>query len=426
MEMVIMMFVLFFGLAFINVPIAFTLGAAAVIPLLITQEFPMVIISMAITNSIDSFPFLAIPFFILAGNLMDKGGISLRLVNFANSLVGPVYGGLAIVTVVACTFFGAISGSGPATLAAIGGIMIPYMLKEGYDAGFAAALAASAGCIGLFIPPSIAMITYGVTTGQSIGALFISGVGPGLMTALGLCIASYLISRKRGYKGNQPFSWARVKSTAKVAGYPLMMPIIILGGIYGGIFTPTEAAAVAVFYAVIVGFFFTRELKLRDLMPILSSSAVTTGMIMIIIGTASAFGRLLTLMNLPEALVNFVVENNVGASMFLLIINIAMLIIGTFMELNATILILAPILLPIAKALAIDPIHLGAIMVVNMTFGLLTPPLGVLLFMACGIAKIKFNVICREILPFLIVAVAVIFIVTYFPWTAMWLVKVLV
>jgi C4-dicarboxylate transporter DctM subunit len=426
MELVIMMFALFFGLAFINVPIAFTLGAAAVIPLLITQEFPLVIISMAITNSIDSFPFLAIPFFILAGNLMDKGGISLRLVNFANSLVGPVYGGLAIVTVVACTFFGAISGSGPATLAAIGGIMIPYMLKEGYDAGFAAALAASAGCIGLFIPPSIAMITYGVTTGQSIGALFISGVGPGLMTAFGLCIVSYLISKKRGYKGNMPFSWARVKSTAKVAGYPLMMPIIILGGIYGGIFTPTEAAAVAVFYAVIVGFFFTRELKVKDLMPVLSSSAVTTGMIMLIIGTASAFGRLLTLMNLPEALVNFVVENNVGAAMFLFIINIAMLIIGTFMELNATILILAPILLPIAKTLSIDPVHLGAIMVVNMTFGLLTPPLGVLLFMACGIANIKFNVICREILPFLFVAVAVIFVVTYFPWTAMWLVKVLI
>jgi C4-dicarboxylate transporter DctM subunit len=177
---------------------------------------------------------------------------------------------------------------------------------------------------------------------------------------------------------------------------------------------------------VIVGFFFTRELKVKDLMPVLSSSAVTTGMIMLIIGTASAFGRLLTLMNLPEALVNFVVENNVGAAMFLFIINIAMLIIGTFMELNATILILAPILLPIAKTLSIDPVHLGAIMVVNMTFGLLTPPLGVLLFMACGIANIKFNVICREILPFLFVAVAVIFVVTYFPWTAMWLVKVLI
>jgi C4-dicarboxylate transporter DctM subunit len=284
-------------------------------------------------------------------------------------------------------------------------------------------VAASAGCLGLFIPPSIAMITYGVTTGQSIGALFIGGVGPGIITAVGLCLASYWISKKRGYKGNMPFSMKNVIATGKDAVYPLLMPVIILGGIYGGIFTPTEAAAVAVFYSVIVGFFFTRELKLEDLPKILTGSAVTTAMVMLIIATASAFGRLLTLLELPAALVNFVVENNVNAMMFLLIINIAMLIIGTFMELNATILILAPILFPIAKALGIDPVHLGIIMVVNMTFGLLTPPLGVHLFVACGIAKVKFDVICREIYPFLLVAISVIFIVSYFPQTAMWLVK---
>jgi C4-dicarboxylate transporter DctM subunit len=418
-----MMFVLFFLLAFLNVPIAFTLGFSAIIPLLITEEFPLVAVTMAMTQAIDSFPFMAIPFFILAGNLMDKGGISQRLVSFANSLVGSVHGGLAIVTIVACTFFGAISGSGPATVAAIGGIMIPFMVKEGYGAGFASAVAASAGCLGLFIPPSIAMITYGVTTGQSIGALFIGGVGPGLITAAGLCLVSYWISKKRGYKGNMPFSLKNVIATGKNAVYPLMMPVIILGGIYGGVFTPTEAAAVAVFYAVIVGFFFTRELKICDLPAILTGSAVTTAMVMLIIATASAFGRLLTLLQFPAALVNFVVENNVNAMMFLFIINVAMLIIGTFMELNATILILAPILLPIAKTLGIDPVHLGIIMVVNMTFGLLTPPLGVHLFVSCGIAKIKFDVICREVYPFLLVAVAVIFVVTYIPQTAMWLVK---
>ena len=255
MDVIIMMFVLFFFLAFLNVPIAFTLGFSAIIPLLITEEFPLVAVTMAMTQAIDSFPFMAIPFFILAGTLMDKGGISERLVRFANSMVGSVHGGLAIVTVVACTFFGAISGSGPATVAAIGGIMIPFMVREGYGAGFASAVAASAGCLGLFIPPSIAMITYGVTTGQSIGALFIGGVGPGIITALGLCIVSYWISKKRGYKGNMPFSMKNVIATGKNAVYPLLMPVIILGGIYGGIFTPTEAAAVAVFYAVIVGFF---------------------------------------------------------------------------------------------------------------------------------------------------------------------------
>lgn len=424
MDVIIMMFVLFFLLAFLNVPIAFTLGFATIIPLMITEEFPLVTVTMAMTQAIDSFPFMAIPFFILAGNLMDKGGISQRLVSFADSMVGSVYGGLAIVTVVASTFFGAISGSAPATVAAIGAIMIPYMVKEGYGAGFASAVAASAGCLGLFIPPSIAMITYGVTTGQSIGALFIGGVGPGLLTAVGLCLVSYLISKKRGYKGKMPFAMKNVRATGKNALYPLLMPIIILGGIYGGIFTPTEAASVAVIYAVIVGFFFTRELKLADLPAVLTSSAVTTAMIMMIIATASSFGRLLTLLELPAELVNFVVENNVSAMMFLLIINIAMLIIGTFMELNATILILAPILLPIANTLGIDPIHLGIIIVVNMTFGLLTPPLGVNLFVSCGIAKIKFDEICREIYPFLLVAVAVVFIVTYIPQASMWLVKI--
>lgn len=423
MDVIIMMFGLFCLLASLNVPIAFTLGFAAIVPLLITEEFPLVTVTMAMTQSIDSFPFMAIPFFILAGNLMDKGGISQRLVSFADSLVGSVYGGLAIVTVVASTFFGAISGSAPATVAAIGGIMIPNMVKEGYGAGFASAVAASAGCLGLFIPPSIAMITYGVTTGQSIGALFIGGVGPGLITAFGLCIVSYWISKKRGYKGKMPFAMKNVKATGKNAVYPLLMPIIILGGIYGGIFTPTEAAAVAVFYATIVGFFFTRELKISDLPGILTGSTVTTAMVMLIIATASAFGRLLTLLELPAAMVNFVVENNVSAMMFLLIINIAMLIIGTFMELNATILILAPILLPIANTLGINPIHLGIMIVVNMTFGLLTPPLGVNLFVSCGIAKIKFDAICREIYPFLVVAVAVVFVVTYIPQASMWLVK---
>jgi C4-dicarboxylate transporter DctM subunit len=422
-EVIIMMFALFCLLAALNVPIAFTLGFATIIPLLITEEFPLVTVTMAMTQSIDSFPFMAIPFFILAGTLMDKGGISQRLVSFADSLVGSVYGGLAIVTVIASTFFGAISGSAPATVAAIGGIMIPYMVKEGYSAGFASAVAASAGCLGLFIPPSIAMITYGVTTGQSIGALFIGGVGPGLITAFGLCVVSYFISKKRGYKGKMPFAMKNVRATGKNALYPLLMPIIILGGIYGGIFTPTEAAAVAVVYALIVGFFFTRELKIADLPGVLTSSTVTTAMIMLIIATASSFGRLLTLLELPAALVNFVVENNVSAMVFLLIINLAMLVIGTFMELNATILILAPILLPIANALGIDPIHLGIIIVVNMTFGLLTPPLGVNLFVSCGIAKIKFDELCREIYPFLAVAVVVVFIVTYIPQASMWLVK---
>jgi C4-dicarboxylate transporter DctM subunit len=379
---------------------------------------------MSMTNTLDSFPFLAIPFFVLAGALMDKAGISERLVKFANSLVGSVYGGLAIVTVIACTFFGAISGSGPATVAAIGGITIPYMVRQGYDKAFAAAIAAAAGCLGLFIPPSIAMITYGVSTGQSIGDLFIGGVGPGLVTAVLLAITSYVICKKRKYCGTESFSISNVIATGKDAFYPLFMPVIILGGIYGGIFTPTEAAAVAVFYAVIVGLFFTKELKWSDFPEVLLGSAVTTSMILIINATASAFGRLLTLEQLPRVMVDFVTANDIGQVLFLLIINVAMLIIGTFMELNAAILILSPILVPIAQTLGIDLIHLGIIIVVNMTFGLLTPPLGIHLFMSCGLAKIKFSEIVREIWPFIGVAVIVILITTYIPATGMWLVHV--
>ena len=422
--MVIIMFMLFLIISFMNVPIAFALGMASIIALLVTGNFPLVVISMSMTNTLDSFPFLAIPFFVLAGALMDKAGISERLVKFANSLVGSVYGGLALVTVIACTFFGAISGSGPATVAAIGGITIPYMARQGYDKAFAAAVAAAAGCLGLFIPPSIAMITYGVSTGQSIGDLFIGGVGPGLVTAFLLCLVSYIICKKRNYRGTEPFSLSNAIACAKNAFYPLFMPVIILGGIYGGIFTPTEAAAVAVFYAVIVGLFFTKELKWSDFPEVLLSSAITTAMILIINATASAFGRMLTLAQLPLAMVNFVTENQIGANMFLLFINVAMLIIGTFMELNASILILAPILVPIAQTLGIDLIHLGIIMVVNMTFGLLTPPLGIHLFMSCGLAKVKFSEIVREIWPFIGVAVVVILITTYIPATGMWLVQI--
>jgi C4-dicarboxylate transporter DctM subunit len=420
------MFIVFALVAIINVPIAFALGLASVAALYITGAFPMVSVSMAMTQSIDSYSYMAIPFFILAGNVMEGAGISKRLVNFANSLVGSIHGGLAIVTVISSMFFGAISGSAVATVAAIGGIMIPYMVKEGYDISFSAAVAAAAGCLGLFIPPSIAMITYGINANQSIGAMFIGGIGPGIIAGLGLSLVSYYISRKRGYKGNDSFSIKRVISSFKDAIYPLLMPVIILGGIYGGVFTPTEAAAVAVMYAVFVGFFLTKELKLRSLIGILTKSVTAMTMIMLIVATATAFGRLLTLAQLPASLVNFVVQNNVSPIVFLLFINGVMLIVGTFMELNATILILAPLLLPLALTMGINPVHLGVIMVVNMTFGLITPPLGVNLFVACGITKGKFDGIVREIWPFIAVAFITILIVTYVPNVSMFLINVLI
>lgn len=423
--MLSMQFIFFVLFLVIGIPIAIVLGLASIVSILISGSYPMTFGGMAIFQSLDSFSFLAIPFFILSGALMDSGGISKRLINFVSSLVGSMPGGLAVVAIISATFFGAISGSGPATVAAIGGIMAPYMIREGYGKGFTAAVIASAGCIGLFIPPSIAMITYGVASGQSIGEMFIGGVLPGIFTCIGLSIVSIYISRKRGYASTEKFSFNRVKSTLKDAIWPLLMPVIILGGIYGGIFTPTESAAVACLYALIVGFLVTKELKVSNLFKIFEESAITTATIMLIIATAGLFGRLLTLERLPYFLVEWIKSMGIGPNIFFLIINIAMLILGTFMELNAAILILTPVLLPIASSMGIDPVHLGIVIVVNMTFGLLTPPLGVHLFVSSGIAKIKLEDVAKEILPFVGIAIVIILIVTYFSNLTMSLVNMI-
>lgn len=419
------LFIFFLVFLIIGVPIAIVLGLAAVVSMFISGNYPLSFASMTVVQSLDSFSYLAIPFFILSGALMESGGISKRLINFCSSLVGSIPGGLAVVAIISATFFGAISGSGPATVAAIGGIMVPYMIKEGYGKGFTAAVVAAAGCIGLFIPPSIALITYGVAAGESIAELFTGGIAPGILTALGLIAVSIYVSKKRGYASSEKFSIARVKSSLKDAIWPLLMPVVILGGIYSGVFTPTESAAVACLYALIVGFFITRELKVKNLYTILKESAVTTSTIMIIIAIAGLFGRLLTLERLPFVLVEWIQQSNMGPFAFLLLINIVMLILGTFMELNATILILTPVLLPIAKAMGIDLVHLGVIIVVNMTFGLLTPPLGVHLFIGSGMAGIKLEDVAKEILPFLLVAIIVILITTYLPSVSVGLVNIL-
>lgn len=417
------LFIGFGGFIIMGVPIAIVLGLTSIVSMLISGQYPLSFASMTVVQSLDSFSFLAIPFFILSGALMDRGGISKRLINFVSSLIGKLPGGLAVVAIVSATFFGAISGSGPATVAAIGGIMVPFMVEAGYGKGFTAAVVAAAGCIGLFIPPSIAMITYGVASGQSIGKLFIGGVAPGLLTCFGLCIVSVIISIKRGYASSEPFSWEKVRASLKDAVWPLLMPVIILGGIYSGIFTPTESAAVACLYAVIVGFFVTRELKVKDLPQILKESAVTTSSVMIIIATAGLFGRLLTLERLPFVLVDMIKQSNITPFIFLLLINFAMLILGTFMELNASILILTPVLIPIAKTMGIDLIHLGVIIVVNMTFGLLTPPLGIHLFLGANLAEIKLEEVIKDIIPFLVMAIIIILITTYWPELAVGLVQ---
>lgn len=422
-DMIIWMFVIFFLLAALNLPISFVLGLAATVPLMVTRDFPVSMSVGYMLQGIDSFPLMACPFFILAGNLMEAGGISKRLVGVANAFVGRVPGGLGMVASIACVFFGAISGSGPATLAAIGGIMIPHMVSAGYPVAWAAALCATAGCIGIFIPPSVAMINYAITAGAPVNEMLLGGIGPGILTAGALCLWSYIAAKKRHFGiSGEPVTLRRLGRALKEGIWPILMPIIILGGIYSGLFTPTEAAAVACAYAFFVGLLVTRELTWKKLGDLLLKSSVTSSMILLIIAAANGFGRLLTLGQLPAALVQFIRDHNVSKWMFLLCVTIILLIAGTFMEQLSTILIVTPMLLPIAQSLGIDIVHFGVLMVVNITFGMLTPPLGSHLFLACGMTKITFRELIREMIPFLLIALLVIILTTYIPAVSLFLI----
>ena len=412
-DMLILMFVFFFTFALLGFPIAYSIGIAVLIPLLITGNFTLNTAGAWMLQGINSFPLMACPFFILAGNLMEGGGISRRLVNVAQSLIGNIPGGLGMVAAIACVFFGAISGSGPATLAAIGGIMVPEMIRAGYSPAWSAALCATAGCIGIFIPPSVALINYAVIAETSIASQLLSAVVPGLLTAGFICIYAFYTGKKRGYGGGEPFSFKRFLIAVKEGIWPILMPIIILGGIYGGFFTPTEAAAIACGYAFLVGTLITRELTWERLKNVLVRSTSTAATIMFIMACAAAFGKMLTVGQLPAAMVNFIVSHDVSKGVFLLIVMVILLIAGTFMDQISTVLILAPMLVPIAETLGINPIHLGALMVVNITFGMLTPPLGVHLFMGCGIAKIKFEDIIKEMPMFLLICLIVIILTTF-------------
>ncbi len=411
----------FAGLVLLNVPIAISLGLATVIALAISGSAPMVVVAQRMFTATDSFPLMAIPFFMIAGSLMERGGISRRLINLANTLVGTLPGGLALVAVLASMFFAAISGSGPATVAAIGSIMIPAMARQGYDKGFATAVQASGGFIGVIIPPSIPMITYGVVAGASIGSLFLGGFIPGILMGVALMIVAYFISRKHNYVGVERATSQQVAVAFKESLLALLMPVIILGGIYGGIFTPTEAGNVAVVYGLVVGMLVYKELKWRDLRVVFRTSAINTSIVMLIIATASAFGLLLTRQMIPVQIAEFFLSLTKSPYVLLLLINIMLLIVGTFMETNAAIIILAPIFLPIVTQMGIDPIHFGLIMVVNLAIGMITPPLGVNLFVGCGIGQITIERLVKAIWPFLLASIVVLFLITFIPGLVLWL-----
>lgn len=423
--MALVLFGLLAVLFLINVPIAVALGLASALVFFIDGNVSLIVIMQRMFNSVDSFPLMAIPFFILAGKLMESGGISRRLIHLANVIFGRVKGGLAIVSIVACAFFAAISGSAAATTAAVGALLIPAMVSKGYDKSFSTAIQAAGGTIGIMIPPSVPLVLYGVAAGVSVSELFIAGAVPGLLVMVSLIILVYVISLMRGYGGGEKFGFVDFLKAFADAFLALMMPVIILGGIYGGIFTPTEAAVVAVVYGLIVGVFIYREIKISDLSRIFSSSVVVTAVIMFIIAGASVFGYYLTRQRIPAELTELMLGVTDNWIIALLIINALLLICGMFLETSAAIIILTPILVPIVSALEIDLVHFGIIMIVNLGIGFITPPVGVNLFVAANIAGTKFESLMKAIVPFIIVMLIDVLLVSFIPGISLFLTEII-
>ena len=406
----------FFLLLLLNVPIAWSLGGAVIIYIAKSDFMSLDFIATTMFTGADSFPLMAVPLFILGGALMQGGGIAKRLIDLAEALVGHLRGGLAIATILGCMFFGAVSGSSTATVATIGTLMVPAMLERGYSKGFAYGLIAAAGCLGVLIPPSIPVVNYGVATNASISTLFMGAMGVGFLVGILLMIFAYVICRREGYEGNGlKFSFKRVLKAFTSAIGALMVPVIILGGIYSGLFTPTEAAAIAVFYAVLAGFFIYRELTIVKLLESLSDSSVTTSSIMVVVATATALARVLTLERVPMQLSAFVTGFTDSTVVLLILINVALLITCCVMEVTPAILILAPLLLPIARSYGVDPIHFGVMMVFNCTIGFITPPVGVNLFVATSMGNIDLATLVKNLLPFLIAMLIALVLVTYIP-----------
>ncbi|MER2089601.1 MAG: TRAP transporter large permease [Sporosarcina sp.] len=410
-------------LLFLSVPIGISIGLATLITIFFTGTLPVEFLAKELVTSVDSFPLMAVPFFILAGEIMGKGGISERLFNVANAIVGNKTGGFAIATIITCMFFAAISGSGPATVAAIGGIMIPAMVRNGYDLKFATAIVASAGSIGVIIPPSIPMVIYGVVGNASIGDLFIAGIIPGILVGISMMVWAYYYSKKKGYRGmDEPTSVKKIGAAFWDAKWALLIPVIILGGIYGGFFTPTEAAVIAVVYGLFASMILYRELTIKDLPKVMVDSALTTATVLIIVGTATAFGRFLTIEQVPTKVAQALMKISDEPIIIIMLIMALLLVVGMFMDTLAAIIILTPILLPIAIQIGYDPIHFGILMVVNLAIGFITPPLGVNLFVASGISGLSLESLSRAVLPFIFAMLFTLMLITFIPQLSMFLV----
>ena len=425
--MAVTMFGVLLVLLFLNIPVAISIGVAAIVGVSF-GGLPInpVVVAQRMFTSADSFPFMAIPFFMLAGGLMEHGGISRRLVNLASSLVGGFRGGLGLITILASAFFGAISGSNPATVAAIGGIMVPEMIRKGYPPAYAAAIAAAGGTLGVIIPPSIPMITFGVVAGVSIGDLFLAGFGPGILIALSLSIVTVFQSSRMHIPLEPKRTFGDFLSALKESALAIIMPVIILGGIYGGVFTPTEAGAVAVIYSFIVSVFVYRELSFDLLKTVIIRAGISTSIVFFVIATSQSLSWLITVSRVSQAIADSMLSITNQPFLLITLINVILLIFGVFLETQAIILLMAPLFLPIVTGIGMDPLMLGVIMVVNTSVGMITPPMAVNLFVAVSLVK-DYNVtiekITRNILLFLIVEIVDIIVISNLPFLSTGILK---
>lgn len=401
----------------LNVPIAFALALIGFVIVFIEGSVPLSFFIQSTFGASDSFSLLAIPFFILAGEIMSTGGIAKRLVDFIQSMVRSITGGLGLVTILTSLIFAALSGSGAATVASVGGIMIPYMIRKGYSKSYAASVAASAGSLGPIIPPSIIFILYGIMASVSIGDMFIAGIIPGILMAVSLLIVNYFISKKEKFEVQKNHTESRKSfwSALNEAKYGLLAPIIILGGIYGGIVTPTEAAVIAVVYSFLISVFIYKELTISQLGEVFKKASLTSGTIMIFVSTASFFGQVLSMEQIPQQIASSIASITTNEIIILLLINIFLLLAGMFIETVAAVILFVPLLLPIVLPLGIDPIHFGIIVCINLSLGLITPPLGINLFIASGVAGIRFESTFKYIGVIFIAILSVLLVVTFVP-----------
>lgn len=421
----IALFVMLFVFMFMGTPVAVALGLSSILTILFFGTDSLASLSLKMYETSEHFTLMAIPFFVLAGAFMTTGGVARRMIRFANASVGHLHGGLAIASVMACCLFAAVSGSSPATVVAVGSIVIAGMVRAGYSQPFAAGVVCNAGTLGILIPPSIVMVVYGAATETSVGALFMAGVIPGLTLGLLLMIAIYVIARIKKFPLQPRASSKELLTAGRDSIWGLALVFIILGGIYGGVFTPTEAAAVSAVYAFVVAVFIYRDIGLKQVPGVLLDASKVTIMLMFIIVNALLFAHVLTTERIPQIIAEQIIAWDMAAWQFLIVVNILLLIAGMFMEPTGIILILAPILFPIAMELGIDPVHLGIIMVINLEIGLVTPPIGLNLFVTAGITKMTIGQVIKAASPWLILLLGFLVFVTYIPAISLWLPKLL-